>query len=82
MSTVPASKRRIQWTTLSDDLQLALAEQALSRAAETIAGQAESLAAEMEEGSLTDQGGPDALRLLAAVIRATSGQPMMDGKRH
>lgn len=82
MPTVPASKRRIQWTALSDDLQLALAEQALSRAAETIAGQAESLASEMETGSLTDQGGSDALRLLAAVIRATSGQSMSDAKRH
>ena len=76
----PTSKRRIQWTALSDDLQLALAEQALHRAAETIAGQAESLAAEMETGSLTDQGGPDALRLLAAVIRATNGQSM-DARR-
>ena len=76
----PASKRRIQWTTLSDDLQLALAEQALSRAAVTIAEQAESLAAEMETGSLADQGGPDALRLLAAVIRATSGP--IDTQRH
>lgn len=81
MPTIPAAKRRIQWTALSDDLQLALAEQALSRAAETIAGQAENLAAEMESGSLTDGGGPDALRLLAAVIRATSGQPM-DTLRH
>lgn len=76
-----ASKRRIQWTTLSDDLQLALAEQALQRAAETIAGQAESLATEMEVGSLTDQGGPDALRLLAAVIRATNAQGMIT-RRH
>ncbi len=78
---VPASKRPIQWTALSDDLQLALAEQALSRAAETIAGQAESLASEMEAGALADGGGPDALRLLAAVIRATSGQPA-DARRH
>ncbi len=76
-----ALKRRIRWTTLSDDLQLALAEQALQRAAETIAGQAESLATEMEVGSLTDQGGPDALRLLAAVIRATNAQSM-DTRRH
>ena len=76
-----ALKRRIRWTTLSDDLQLALAEQALQRAAETIAGQAESLATEMEVGSLTDQGGPDALRLLAAVIRATNTQGM-DTRRH
>ncbi len=81
MPTASAAKRPIQWTALSDDLQLALAEQALQRAAETIAGQAESLAAEMETGSLSDQGGPDALRLLAAVIRATNAQPM-DGKRH
>ena len=77
----PASKRRIQWTTLSADLPLALAEQALVRAAEAIAGHAESLAAEMETGSLTDVGGPDALRLLAAVIRATS-RPPMDAQRH
>ena len=76
-----AAKRRIEWNALADDLQLALAEQALSRAAETIAGQAESLAAEMEAGALADGGGPDALRLLAAVIRATSGQPM-DTRRH
>ncbi len=81
MSTVPATKRRIQWTTLSDDLQLALAEQALHHAAETIAGHAESLATEMEGGSLTDQGGPDALRLLAAVIRATNARDV-DTKRH
>lgn len=79
--SAPAPNRRIQWTTLSDDLQLALAEQALQRAAETIAGQAEDLAAEMEVGSLTDQGGPDALRLLAAVIRATNAHGM-DMKRH
>lgn len=77
----PASKHRVQWMTLSDDLQLALAEQALQRAADTIAGQAESLATEMEVGSLTDQGGPDALRLLAAVIRATNAQGM-DARRH
>ncbi len=57
--------------TLSDDLQLALSREALRRAAETIAGQAEILAGEMENGGLADQGGPDALRLLAAVVRTT-----------
>ncbi len=81
MPAVRPEKRRIRWTSLPDDLQLALAEQALSRAAATIAGQAESLAAEMEGGALTDQGGPDALRLLAAVIRATS-VPCSDAPRH
>jgi hypothetical protein len=59
------------WNRLSEDAQLELSRAALRRAAETIAGQAESLAGEMEAGSLIDRGGPDALRLLAAVIRVT-----------
>lgn len=76
-----AADRRIQWNSLPDDLQLALAEQALQRAAETIAGQAECLASEMDNGTLKDQGGPDALRLLAAVLRANNtGMP--SAKRH
>jgi hypothetical protein len=57
------------WSVLSEALQLALSREALRRAAETIAGQAEILAEEMECGTLTDHGGPDALRLLAAVVR-------------
>jgi hypothetical protein len=57
------------WSVLSEPLQLALSREALRRAAETIAGQAELLAEEMECGALIDQGGPDALRLLAAVVR-------------
>ena len=64
---------RVHWDSLPDDLQLELAAQALLRAAETIAGQAECLAAEIEDGALADGGGADALRLLAAVIRATNG---------
>ncbi len=58
-----------EWNMLSDEQQLLLAREALRRAAETIAGQAEVLAAEMEEGGLLDRGGPDALRLLAHVVR-------------
>lgn len=57
------------WNLLSDDLQLALSREALRRAADTIAEQAEVLAAEMEMGGLIDRGGPDALRLLANVVR-------------
>ena len=60
-----------EWTTMPDDLQLALSQEALRQAAEVLAGQAELLAAEMDEGTLADRGGPDALRLFAAVIRAT-----------
>jgi len=61
------------WHSLPDDMQLALAQEAMRRAAETLADHAELLAGEMETGALSDRGGPDALRLFAAVVRATSG---------
>ncbi len=57
------------WNGLSDTLQLVLSREALNRAAEIIATQAEVLAGEMEAGSLADRGGPDALRLLAGIVR-------------
>ena len=57
------------WNVLSDDLQLVLSREALRRAAEIIAEQAELLAGEMECGTLSDRGGPDAMRLLAGVVR-------------
>jgi hypothetical protein len=60
------------WSSMPDELQLALAREALRRAADTLAEHAELLAIEMETGALRDQGGPDALRLFAAVVRATS----------
>lgn len=59
------------WALLSDNLQLAVAREALARAAETIAGQAMVLAEEMAEGTLPDRGGVEALRLFAAVVRVT-----------
>jgi hypothetical protein len=59
------------WNILSEEVQLALSQEALRRAAETIAGQAELLAGEMEGGWLADCGGPEALRLLASVVRTT-----------
>ena len=60
------------WNTTPDDLQLVLSREALRRAAETLADHAELLAEEMDSGTLTDRGGPDALRLFAAVVRATN----------
>ena len=60
------------WHALPDELQLTLSREALRRAAETLAEHAELLAAEMESGTLLDQGGPEALRLFAAVVRATN----------
>jgi hypothetical protein len=57
------------WNQMSEDLQIGLAREALSRAVAMIAEQAEALADEIERGSLTDRGGPNALRLFAAVVR-------------
>jgi hypothetical protein len=57
-------------------MQLMISHAALRRAAEAIAGQAELLATEIECGALSDRGGPDALRLLAAVVRV-SGQDIL-----
>ncbi|MDE2515305.1 MAG: hypothetical protein KGL12_04695 [Rhodospirillales bacterium] len=57
------------WSMLSDQMQLMLSREAMKKAAETIAGHAEILAEEMEMGSLADRGGPDALRLLATLVR-------------
>jgi hypothetical protein len=61
----------LDWNSLPDELQLALAQEALHRAAATIAEQAESLADEIESGNLADRGGPDSLRLFAAVVRVS-----------
>lgn len=58
------------WNSLSEPLQLYLAQQAFRQAAETIAGQADVLADEFDSGSLADRGGAEALRLMAAIVRA------------
>ena len=68
----PNSAPATSWHALPDETQLVLAREALRRAAETLATHAELLAREMEAGSLLDQGGPEALRLFAAVVRATN----------
>ncbi|WP_052402078.1 hypothetical protein [Muricoccus aerilatus] len=60
------------WHDLPEELQLVLSREALRRAAETLAEHAELLATEIEAGALLDQGGPEALRLFAAVVRATN----------
>lgn len=59
-----------EWNSLPETLQLYLAQQAFRQASETIAGQAEVLAQEFEVGSLADRGGAEALRLMAAIVRA------------
>ena len=65
-----------EWNCLSDEQQLALSRQALLHAAAAIATQAEVLAEEIEQGSLSDRGGAEALRLFAEVVRV-GGQDML-----
>lgn len=65
------------WHALSDETQLNLTRAALVQAVHTVAGQAEFLALEMESGSLADRGGPDALRLFAAVLRVSQDTNMV-----
>ena len=67
------------WNEMTEPLQLAVSQAALYRAVQTIAEQAEMLAGEMDQGGLQDRGGPEALRLLAALIRVTSTQAMPTG---
>ncbi len=62
------------WDSLPDTLQLTLAQEAMRRAARSFAHQAELLAGEIEGGVLADRGGPEALRLLAAVLRLAAAE--------
>ncbi len=57
------------WNTLPTDLKLVVTRQALVMATEASAHQADLLADEFEHGTLTDRGGSEALRLLAALLR-------------
>ena len=65
------------WTLLSEPLQLALSREAMRRAVDIVAEQAEALAGEIRMGSIADRGGADALRLFASVIRVTSRDPLV-----
>jgi hypothetical protein len=58
------------WNLLSDEAQLAIAGSALRQATEMLARQAETLADEIDIGTLADYGGADALRLFAAIVRS------------
>lgn len=60
----------LEWNALPETLQLYLAQQAFRQASEAIAGQAEVLAQEFDTGTLADRGGAEALRLMAAIVRA------------
>jgi hypothetical protein len=61
-----------EWMRLTEVQQIELARAALQVCIRSLAEQAEILAREMDAGCLLDRGGPDALRLLAKVMRASS----------
>ena len=66
----------LDWSDISDDLQILLAREALGRAATTIATQAAALADEIDAGNLADHGGADALRLFAAILSESVEDPL------
>ena len=61
-----------RWEILDESSQLALARAALDRAIGIVACRAETLADEMQKGTIVDQGGVDALRLFASLTRGAS----------
>jgi hypothetical protein len=61
-----------EWQKMPEDLQTALAQQALRRAALIIADQAELFAVQFLAGTLQDRGASDALMLFAALLRETT----------
>jgi hypothetical protein len=60
------------WPNLSDELQTALAQEAMRRAAMIIADQAQLFAVQFSNGTLQDRGAADALKLFAILLRETS----------
>ena len=61
-----------EWQLLSDETQLALAQQAMRQAATIIADQAELFAVQFTTKTLVDRGAADALKLFAVLLRETS----------
>ncbi len=68
------------WYSISEPLQLQLAQEALRQASASIAAYAEALAEEMEAGLMSDRGGNEALRLFADLVRSVHApDPMFAG---
>lgn len=63
-----------EWHSLSEPLQLALAQQAMRQAAAIIADQAELFAVQFVTQTLADRGAADALKLFAVLLRETSAE--------
>jgi aspartokinase-like uncharacterized kinase len=72
MKDLLATEATTEWEELSESQQLALAQQAMRRAAFIIADQAELFAVQFVAGTLQDRGATDALMLFAALLRETT----------
>lgn len=66
----------IDWQSISEPLQLELAQEALRQASSNLAAYAEALAEEMEAGFMSDRGGNEALRLFANLVRSVHATEM------
>lgn len=66
----------IDWHSISEPLQLQLAQEAMRQASSNLAAYADALADEMEGGFMSDRGGNEALRLFANLVRSVHGQGM------
>jgi hypothetical protein len=65
---------RAEWHGISEELQLALATQAMRRAATIIADQADLFAVQFANATLQDRGAVEALKLFATLLRETSAE--------
>jgi hypothetical protein len=63
-----------EWHSISEELQLALAKQAMRRASVIIADQADLFAVQFANATLQDRGAAEAIRLFAALLRETSAE--------
>ena len=67
-------KRPSEWQGISDELQVALAKQAMRHAACIIAEQADLFAVQFANATLQDRGAVEALKLFAVLLRETSAE--------
>jgi hypothetical protein len=72
MAQALSHTRLTEWQKMPEELQAALAQQALRQAALIIADQAELFAVQFVAGTLQDRGASDALMLFAALLRETT----------
>jgi hypothetical protein len=71
MSAAPS---RTEWHSISEDLQVSLAREAMRLASVIIADQADLFAVQFATATLQDRGAADALKLFGVLLRETSAE--------